>query len=528
MVYDILIKNGLIYDGTGKPPFKGDVLVNGERIVEVGGTYDPSCARKVIDAKEMVVSPGLIDPHTHSDYEVIHNRQMTGTITQGVTTVIVGMCGLGILPNKKEYVKDVLKFYSGIVEYNESQTYDWRNVEEYLKRAEGASVNVAAALNHCALRIFADGFNGSPYDEELSKTVNRLISEGMEQGAVGLSTGLDYYPASTNIVKTEELIDMCKTLEKHNGVFFSHVRPAGDIDPMEEMITVAKESGVKLHILHTKTFPGSTMGHPEWITDKFEKANKEGTDITLEFYPYAAWSTLGIYFVPFWAMEGGYEKLIQRLKDTSLRDKLTDEVGRMYDYLMGDDKPAIFGSAKNHPEYEGLTFDEVAKMRNQSMGEMIVDVLYESDLGITALANEPDEKTCKQLEKDWMTLFDAPFYTVASDTINIGKYPHPRGFGSFARMIRLSREYNYPLEEMIYKFTKFNADRFSLKDRGVIEKGKFADIIVFDYNSVNDRATNENPRNTAAGMEWMMVNGKIALQDERPTGLLAGKGLKRE
>ncbi|WP_066497840.1 N-acyl-D-amino-acid deacylase family protein [Abyssisolibacter fermentans] len=525
-MYDILIKNAKIYDGSGQSAFIGNILVKNDKIVEIGNCTGE--AIRVIDANGLCAAPGIIDAHTHDDNNVIHNKQMASALYQGVTTEVTGMCGLGQIPSKKEDIPDILRMYAGIVEYKENSPFYYTNVDEYLSLADGAAINVASSVNHCALRIFAGGFKSTKY-EDIAEVMKDELRKNLRMGAVGFSIGLDYFPAHSDVVSTQELIDLCKVAKEENALMFSHVRPGGKgIDPLEEMEIVARESGAKVHILHTKTFHPSSSGHPEYITDRFDKANAEGASVTLEFYPYPGWETLGLYYIPFWAIEGGYDALMERLGNPKLRERLAAEIEENYNYLMGDDVPAICSFARYHESYEGITFDEICELRKQPMGEMILDVMYETKLGFGALSSDIKDQTIyKQIQDDYMTLFKSSYYTVSSDSIIVGTFPHPRVFGTFAKIMRLTREYNMSLEHTIYKLTKFVADRYSFADRGHLAVGKAADIMIFNYDKVEDCSNYKNPRLPAKGMEYVIVNGRIALEQGKPNGIFAGKALRR-
>ena len=524
---DILIKNALIYDGSGAKPFPGNILVKDGRILEVGGREEE--ALRVIDAKGMAAAPGVIDVHTHNDNTILHDRQMAAALYQGVTTQVTGMCGLGLIPSRREEIPRILQFYGALVSSRDNVSYTYTNVDEYLEAADGAAVNVAAAVNHSALRIFAGGWRSAPY-EEIADAMKEELRRNLRMGAVGLSVGLDYYPACTLNVDTAELVDLARTVAEEDGLLMTHIRPVGyGIDPLAEMDQVARESGVKLHILHTKTAYPATCGHPEAITQRFDRANTEGADVTMEFYPYPCWETYALYFVPYWVQEGGPDAMMARLTDPALRERLTREIEERYNQVVGIYRPAICSTAKGLPQYEGRTFDEICAMRGQTVGEMILDLLVETRFGFGALASDvSDPAVARQLQDDWMTLFQSPYYTVSSDSITCGGFPHPRVFGTFAKMFRLTREYGLPLEHTVYKLTRFNANRFGLRDRGRLEKGCWADIMIFDPASIRDRSDYTLTRQPAEGVEYLLVNGRVALEKGRPNGILAGRALRRE
>lgn len=546
-MYDILIKNATIYDGTGEKPFQGSILVKDGVIAEIGDVTGDAQARHVIDATGLCVSPGFIDPHTHNDAKVITDKQMSNALCQGVTTVVVGLCGVGMTPNNKTDIPDLLHLHSGLIDFEENVVYDYSNMEEYLKKASGAAINVAAAVGHGALRAYVGAYSEDVSYESVADRMKEALRENVRQGAVGMSMGPDYYPHHTDVVSTKELKELCEVLEEEKATILCHVRPSDEnINGMDELEYLARETGVRMHILHTKTHcpgpwdgsmsfeerlnqvnaQGGYLGHPEIITDRWDKVYDEGGDVSLEFYPYPAWETQATYFLPYWVLSGGYQKIMERLGDPELRSRLIEELNKMYYYIMAGDYPARMEGVKTHPEYQGLTYEEVAELRGQSIGEMMLDLMYESKLGMGALAADiTDPKAYQMVQDDFMKLFLNPHYTIGSDSNLVGQYPHPRGFGAFAKLIRLAREYDYPLEYTIYKLSKFTAERFRL-DRGELSVGKPADINIFNYDEVRDNATYDFPRNPASGMEWVIVNGQIALAGGRPNGNFNGQGLK--
>lgn len=528
-MYDILIKNGLIYDGTGTAPFQGDIAVKDGKICKIGKIAETDAAFRVIDAAGLVVSPGFIDPHTHDDQEMIINRQMTAALSQGVTTEIVGLCGLGMVPCKEETKKDVLQLFSGILEYNNKTNYAWNNIDEYLAKADGSAINVAVAIPHGALRVYAGGLGSKKY-EEIADAMEQALQENLDMGAVGLSIGLDYYPTHKDEITTEELEGIAKVLKRNDATMLSHIRYGGSVDGLDEMFDISRRTGAKIHVLHTKTsYPGN-CGHPEELLTRFQNAIDSGSDITTEFYPYPCWGACHLtYLLPLWVVKGTVAEIMNRLTDPAQHEKVIAAMKEGYESCIeGLDAKAKFYFVKGHDEYGGRSFDEVAELRGQSVPEMLIDVLIETKLAAGfCIGNTLDPVRAKTLQDDFMKLFQAPYYGIGSDTISLGEYILPRAFGSFAKIIRLTREYGLPLETTIYKITKFVADRFNLVGRGVLAEGNFADIAIFKYNEVTDRATDDEPRNTAAGMRYVLVNGHVALRDERPNGYFAGRALRR-
>lgn len=524
-MYDILIKNACIYDGSGNSPYLSNILIKDGIIVKIDNTYGEAFCE--IDATGFVTAPGFIDPHTHYDNTILHDKQMIAPLCQGVTTVITGLCGLGTVPLKQRDIPEVNKLNSGMVSYRDSFNYTATNVEEYLHQADGAAVNVATAIGHIPLRISAGGFHCTDYIK-LDEKMKSLLRENLAMGAVGFSIGLDYFPTHSSVVSTNELIDLNKIVAEENAIFLAHVRPNGPSDGVmegnKEVCSIAASLGVKTHVLHTRTLYPITCGKPEVISEVFEKAISKGADISVESYPYFGGQTYGIYYLPVWAQKGDTKEIIRRLRIPEVRSAITENCEALVYY-----KPARFAYVKHHPEYEGHSLSYIAKSRGQKVGEMLADILIESDLGvsITSADGVPDAYANSQLLDDFMFLLQKAYYTIGSDSMDCGSHTHPRAFGSYAKVLRLTREYGYSLEKLIYKLTKFNADRFGLVKRGFLSEGNFADINIFKYNDVYDKATYEIPRTPPEGIKYVIVNGRVALFDGCPSGNLAGRSLKR-
>lgn len=523
-MYDILLKNADIYDGSGKPAYRSDILIKDGVIVKIGNVDNDEWVLHKIDVSGLIVSPGFIDPHTHYDNTVQHDKQMTAPLCQGVTTVITTACGLGTVPARPEDLPKIHRINSGMVDYHADFEYKATNIDEFLRYADKAAINVATNVGHLPLRIFAGGW-GTPTFETIAGRMKEALRENLEMGAVGFSIGLDYYPTIPSVVSTEELTELAAVTKSCGAVFVTHVRPVNK--GHEEVCSIAKKLGVRTHVLHTKTMYPQTCGKPEIIAGVFDSAIGDGADVTSEFYPYHGGETYGIYYLPYWVQIGGCEKIIERLTSSSLRSQIIEELSESYERLCYY-KPARFAYVKNHPEYEGLSIDQVTQLRGQSLGEAFLDILVESDLEVSMLAADIfDPAVGKQLQDDYMRLFQKDYYTIGSDSYGTFSMVHPRAFGAFAKILRLSREYGLKLETTIHKLTKFNADRYRLNNRGHIAEGKAADIVVFDYAKLRDNSTFGMPRVRPDGVEWVIVNGRIALAKGCPTGVWAGSSLRR-
>jgi N-acyl-D-amino-acid deacylase len=349
----------------------------------------------------------------------------------------------------------------------------------------------------------------------------------MEDGAVGFSTGLSYYPAS--YAGTDELIELCKVVKEYDGVFMIHLRtefPGERFDPDWEAMEIARKSGVRLHISHIKTGQ-DTIGRPDILLKGYADAQNDGVDVSFELYPYHAGSGFLLVLLPGWALEGGYEATLDRLNNEKIWEKMQPDVAQLYENIFpGHD--IVITNIKNQKDYTGRLLTDIARESSLTPLGAIRQLLLDNDLEVGVrghLTMSPQE--AEQLDMDLLTLLSMPNYMVGSDSCPAGEKPHPRAFGTFPKLLRLARERNFPLETLINRMTKTPAERFRLAGRGKVDKGMFADIVIFDPGTVSDHATWEKPRGMPSGIEYVLVNGRIALREGKVTGILAGKALKR-
>ncbi|MCI8506786.1 MAG: amidohydrolase family protein [Lachnospiraceae bacterium] len=531
--YSLLIKNGRIIDGNNTPAFSGDVLVKGDRIAEVGGPFSEEQADEVIDAAGNVVSPGLIDSHSHGDLDLLKNPRQDFDLCQGVTTEIVGLCGLGFVPLGKEQLEENMKYSAGLFGYDPALLdYDFSSFEGYMKEIRGAGINVAVAATHNGARIAASGFYNREEDKERRLgAMGEILDEAMAAGCIGMSTGLSYYPCAW--ADFDELVFLAKRLKAHDGAFLTHIRYPKKGEPesaLNEIIRVGEKSQARIHILHYRTKYPYDYGHPKRLLGKIKEANSRGCDITLETLPYLSGSTFIHTILPGWAVEGGLERTLENLKDPALRARIIEEMQYLLGItVMGNGKPPRFGHVGGRPEYSGRLIRDVQAERGQELGELLLDLLVESGLDINYVGNEMEEdpEISRILMEDTMSLLGDPLYLCGGDAMPYGEYPHPRTWGCYAKMLRLSREMGIPLESVIAKLTSHVSDRFRLDDIGRLEPGKRADIIIFDPDRVTDRSTFETPDLPARGMRFVIVGGKAALKDDEPTGTLNGTVIRK-
>lgn len=517
----LLIQNARIIDGTGGPDFLGSLTVSGERITGVWKEpWHSVPAREVLDGKGMVLCPGFVDTHTHSDMVLLHDGRQLASITQGVTTEILGQDGLSYAPLSKDNLQEYALYLKGIDGMFRDVPLDFTSVDQYLNRFEGKTgVNVAYLVPHCALRLETAGFENrllAPQEMAVAKT---MLRQGMREGAKGLSTGLSYFPGAFS--DTEELVELCRGVADEGGVYVTHLRTVFQGEPfdkVDEALEIARRSGVKLHFSHYRT-GGETIGHTKTIMEKIDRAMDEGLDITLELYPYPYGASYAPMLVPPWASEGGVSAILERLEDPVKREKIAQYIDKEFPWFDG-----MIAYAGEEPSFMGKTFGELARRSGKTMGQTVAELLRSQKLALSFHDVEPELDPGRQdrFQKDVLELMSRPCYMVGSDAIHVGTYPHPRTWGTFPRLLRMAREYGFPLETMIQRMTDLPSRRFGLSDRGRLQPGYFGDMVLFDPDTVTDTATVAQPRSQAIGIWNVWVNGCAALRGGVPTGALAG------
>jgi N-acyl-D-amino-acid deacylase len=527
-----LIKNGTIIDGMGGKPYKGDILFN-EHILEVSKIIDESKADEVIDVMGFVVAPGFIDLHSHADLSVIEDKEQRFAIQQGITTQVVGLCGLGFVPLSQDKMIETMKYNAGLFGYKKNyENWDFTSFQNYMQLADHAATNIAVSATHNAAIVAVSGYANNVENKKLRiNGLNRIIEEAMDAGCIGMSTGLSYYPCAN--ADYDELKALATTIRKRDGIFLMHIRypkPDNPYGALDEVIRLGLETKCKIHILHYRTKYPLDYGHPEILLDMVRKANMEGGNFTLETLPYLSGSTFIHTILPAWVVDGGVDKTIARLLDKSLRAKIIEEMQYLLSITaMGNGKPPRFGHVGGHPEYGGKFIRDVAGIRNQGISEMLIDLMVDAKLDINYVGNEAEEDPVisSVLMNDIMTLLQDPLYLVGSDTMPYGEYPHPRSYGCYVKMLRLARERSLPLEKIIAKITCAPAKRIGLKDRGVLEKNRVSDIVIFNPNSVRDNASFANPKLSPSGIYYVFVNGSIAVVNNVESKIHYGKIIRK-
>lgn len=524
MQYDVIIRGGTVVDGSGKAPYRADLALKDGRIAAIG-SLESQDAVDEIDAAGLHVLPGFIDTHVHSDMALLHDRQHANGLAQGITTEILGQDGISYAPLSPENRRQYALYNRGLNGCFDDVALDFSNVEQYLSCFDGrAGINAAYNVPHGAVRLEALGFHDLPLKGYALDKAKDLMRESFEQGAVGFSTGLSYYPHSYS--DTQEMVELCKVCAEYDVPLVIHLRtvprPGVELPAVPEALEIGRRSGCAVHFSHFRTGAGNA-GQASEIVKPMEAAIAAGQRVTLECYPYYSGSGYPVVCLPPWAVEGGYEATLKRLADPALRGEMTKGMRENAAKCEG-----TFTHVPHHPSYVGRDFADVAEERGQSVEDMMCDLLLEEKLDVGYFSNpEGTEEQKAAMDRDFVYLLSRPYYMIGSDAIPYGPRPHPRAFGAFPRFFRLAREQGMAIETFAYHASALPARTFKLKDRGEIRVGGYGDLVVLDRERVTDTATYKHPRRGPKGIEYVLVNGQISLWQGQVTGILAGQGLRR-
>lgn len=526
---DLVISDVLIIDGKGLAPRHGSILVKDGVIVEVDYTNPlRSDGQRVIEGKRSVAAPGFIDTHIHSDVDLLWNRQHAATLSQGVTTHILGQDGLSYAPLSQANLA-LFREYLSPVNGLPPISWNWSSVAEFRERFDRkVSVNTAYLVPHGTLRFEISGMSQSLLDKNSLDSMCALLRKSLEEGGAGFSTGLSYFPGS--YADTSELIALCRVLKEFDRPYVTHTRSVfshGYVEPIAEAVNIARETGVKVHISHWRT-TGETVGHVDQMMATIDAAYNEGVDITLDTYPYFYGSGPLYIGLPAWAFEGGLKDTLARLANPDLRQALITGI----EENKIDVSQVMLTYLRNQPEYAGIELPDLASRRHQSIPDLICDLLLDNELDVGEHMGTKgmleNESLMRMSEADCLNILDRPYTMIGSDGIYVGRSPHERGFGTFARLIRLAREHKFPLEKLINRMSSSAARRFSLQGRGIIEAGAAADLVVFNPLTTRECSSPQYPRRGPIGISLVTVNGEIAVEEGMVTGLFAGRAVSPE
>ena len=529
--YDLVIRNGHIIDGSGSPWYSGDIGIRAGRIAAIGMLANAP-ARKTIDAHGMVVAPGFIDMLGQSELTILVNPHLPSKIYQGITTEITGEGGTAAPLNDRIKAADRVSYEHFNIKP------DWTTFRQYFTRLEkqGIGINVADYVGATQVRRVVIGDdNRAPTAAELDR-MKQLVRDAMHDGAVGVSTALQYAPAP--YATTEELIALASEAGKLGGIYATHMRSEGDAEfaALDEAIRIGREARIPVRIWHLKAAGKSNWGRMPEIVARIEKARASGVDIAANTYAYPAWFNSFSAFIPPWAHDGGDAKLIERLKDPATRARIRKDMetpSKAWDneWLAIPGPEAILVSVVHNPKLlplQGKTIAEVAKLWGKDPIDTVCDLLVQDD-AFTEVAvfgmSEPDVTLA--LQQPWVSI-DNDSQGTAPDGPLGREHPHPRSYGTFPRILRkyVREEHKLTLEDAIRKFSALPAQQMRIADRGVLKEGMWADITVFDPATIHDVATFEKPNQLSVGMEYVLVNGIPVISQGKMTGALPGKVLR--
>lgn len=536
-----LIKNTTIIDGSNGPSFLGEILIEGSRIKKITPYHTILDGTKVnktneqekvieVDGTGLVTAPGFIDTHSHSDLKILLEPKVEPKVLQGITTEVLGQDGISMAPLPKEYIIPWRKNLAGLDGESDEIDWEYETTEKYLKMIEavGPGVNEAYLLPHGNVRMEAMGLNDrEPTKEEIQKMCD-ITRREMEAGCLGLSSGLIYMPCAYS--NTAEIIELCNVVKEYDGVFVVHQRSEADtiLDSMKEIIRIGRESKVKIHFSHFKVCGKGNWDKLEPMLQLLEEAKKEGIVVSLDQYPYVAGSTMLGVILPPWAHDGGTSQLMERLKDQGLRLKMKEDIDKG---IEGWDNFVKFAgldgifitsvASKKNQEVVGLNLLELGKLKGKDPLDATFDLLLEEENAVGMV----DFYGCEEHVKKIMKREEM---NACTDGLLAGK-PHPRVYGSFPRILGkyVREEKTLTLEEAVYKMTGKAAKAMNIKNRGLLEEGYYADVTIFNSDTVLDQGTFVNPIQKPLGIEYVFVNGVMTVEKGLHTQKRAGKVVYR-
>ncbi len=531
----LVIRNGYIIDGTGNPWYKADVLVENGRIKKIASNIGENVAPS-IDASNRVVSPGFIDAHAHSDIYLLVNPRGESMIRQGVTTQVCGNCGSSLAPLNDKNRELMQTRYGSLAD---EITWDWSSFNDFLKKMEGqgTSINFVSFVGNATVRTAVMGMEyRAPTASELNE-MKTLVKAAMMDGAFGLSTGLYYSPSG--FADTQEVIELCRVISPYRGLYHSHIRgeSAMVVESVQEAIAIGEEANVPVEIAHHKAYGPAYWPLIDQTLTLMEQARKRGVDVTCNVYPYLFGQTGLSAMIPYWAHAGGRHALIQRLRDTEIRQRLKRD---MQHGLSGWEshvkatgwETIIVARCPVHEEYEGQSIAQIALDVERDPYDVALDLMLEGleGKGRTSIRIfGQGAKDRQKVLKSHLSMIGSDGYALAPYGV-LGKgFFHPRMYGCFPRLFRkyVREESVLQLEEAVRKTTSFVAQKLGIQDRGLLRKGMWADIVIFDADRIADNATETEPYLYPEGIDYVIVNGQITVNKGKHTGALAGQVLRK-
>src|SRR5689334_15796992 len=529
--FDLLIKNGRIVDGSGRAAYVADLGIKGDRIAKIG-KLSQATASRVIDAQGLVVAPGFIDMLGQSETYLLIDPRAMSKVMMGVTTEITGE-GESIAPINERQIKEQADFLRRF-----NLTIDWRTLDEYFMRVEkqGMGLNLGTFVGATQVREYVIGYDDRPPTSSELAQMKKLVADAMRDGALGVSTSLQYVPA--RFAKTDELVELAKVAHQYGGIYATHQRSeANTIDAsLDEVFEIAQKAQIPVEIWHLKTAYKKNWGRMPHVLARIKQARDRGLDVTADIYPYIAGSTSLSACLPPWALEGGTDKMLARLRDPQTRERLKKEISaeqsEWENIYLGSGGPSgvLIGSVVNRElePLQGKRISEIAAEQKKDPLDTVFDLII-ADRGQTGAIY------FMMTEADMRAAMQAPFVSFctdsgarATDGPMAGSKSHPRGWGSYPRILgRYVRDEKLlTLEAAIHKMTGAPAARVGLRERGLLKEGMFADITIFEPGKVIDEATFDSPNQYPVGIEYVLVNGKISVDKGQRTSALAGRVLR--
>ena len=528
--FDIVITNGHIIDGTGSPWYSGDVGIRGGKIAAIGNLSGAQRTR-TIDVHSLAVAPGFIDMLGQSERTILVDPRLPSKIYQGITTEITGEGG-SIAPLNDAIIQADRPSYD-----HYHITPDWRSFQQYFARLEkqGMGINLASFVGATQVRRMVLGDDDKQPTPAQLDQMRELVRQAMREGAVGVSTSLEYAPAP--YAKAEELIALASEASKFGGVYATHMRDESDgiLPAIDEALRIGREAHIPVEIWHLKVAGKANWGRMPEVVAKINAARAQGMDVTADTYAYTAWFNSFSAFIPPWAHDGGDAKLVERLKDPAMRARMRKDMttpsadwDNEWHEIPGPES-ILIGVVHNSRllPLQGKTLAEVAKMQSKDPMNALFDLLIDDVIAEVAVFGMSEPDVTLALQQPWVAV-DNDSSGASPEGILGQEHPHPRAYGTFPRVLRkyVREEKRLTLEDAIRKFSALPAQRMRLTDRGVLKAGMWADVVVFDPATVRDLATFENPNQLSQGMEYVLVNGVPVIDQGKQTGALPGKVLR--
>ena len=524
-MYNLIIKNGLIIDGKKNAAVRGDLGIEGERIASVG-KIEASRAERIICAEGLFVCPGFVDVHGHSDFTLLADPRAESKIRQGVTTEVGGNCGFSAGPRFGEATRQA----ASICKDYELKD-NWNSLGQYLSLLErrGLGVNFVPLVGHGNLRTSVLGYEDRQATANELEEMKQMLRDSMSEGSFGISSGLIYPPGC--FTPTKEITELCKVAACFNGIYSTHLRSEGKglLEAIDEAIEIGKEAGVAVQISHLKASDKKNWAKLDKAFEKIEMALREGVKISCDRYPYTASSTDLDAVLPNYAFAGGREAQLGRLRDKWWRAKIKKEMEKTYPEGCWEGVMISSVRSKQNKWMEGKRISRIAKHKDMYPVDFLLDLLLEEETKVSAIFFTMCEDNLRRILKKPYTMVGSDSSARSTSGILAKGKPHPRGFGTFPRILRryVLEEGLLSIQEAVYKMTAQPMKLLGIQDRGTVEEGKYADLVIFDKTTIKDCSTYESPYRYPEGIRYVILNGKIVIEDGKYTGRLAGKILRK-